>query len=109
MNLAQCGEAGDDFSRACTQCEDLFLEEIVGWILKFLGVNFIGMCLFMQCSKESPNPAGILLGFIMIAFVYLLSIACSGSYFGSGEHLQPSAVALFIVAYAYLYLVMYAG
>lgn len=67
------------------------------------------MCLDMLHSKKSPSPAGILLGFIMIAFVYLLSIACSGSYFGSGEHLQPSAVAVFMVAYAYLYLVMCAG
>lgn len=67
----------------------------------------MSMCLCMQCSKKSPSPAEILFCFIMVAFVYLLSIAFSGSYVGNGEHLQLSAVALFVVAY--LYLVMYAG
>lgn len=67
----------------------------------------MSMCLCMQCSKKSPNPAETLFSFIMIAFIYLLSIAFS--YVGNGEHLQLSAVALFVVAYTYLYLVMYAG
>lgn len=69
----------------------------------------MSMCLCMQCSKKSPNPAEMLFCFIMFAFVYLLSIAFSGTYVGNGEHLQLSAVALFVVAYTYLYLVMYAG
>lgn len=55
MNLAQFGEAGDDFSRACTQCKDLFMEEIVGWILKFLGVNlheYVSVC---NAGRRAPT------------------------------------------------------
>lgn len=66
-------------------------------------------CLHMQCSKKSPNSAEILFRFIMIIFIYLLSIAFSGSYVGNGEYLHLSAVALFMVAYTYLYVVMYTG
>jgi len=69
----------------------------------------MSMCLCMQCSKKSANPAEPFFSFVIIAFVYLVSIAFSGSWVGNGEHLQPSAAALFVAACTCLYFVTYAG
>lgn len=67
------------------------------------------MCLCVQCSKESPSPAEIFFTFIMLVFVYSLSIAFSSSCVGNGDQLQQCVIAIFVVAYIYPYLVTYAA
>lgn len=62
-------------------------------------------CLCVQCSSKSPSSAEIFFSFIMIAFVYSLSMAFSSSYGGNGDQLQQSVIALLVVVYIYPYLV----
>lgn len=62
-------------------------------------------CLCVQCSNKSPSSAEIFFSFIMIAFVYSLSMAFSSSYGGNGDQLQQSVIALLVVVYIYPYLV----
>lgn len=80
------------------------MEEIVEWILKVLGARlheYVSVC----AMQQSPSPSEIFFSFIMIVFVYSLSIAFSSSYVGSGDQLQLSVIALFVVACIYPYLV----